>query len=46
MANLPLPTVYRFTSGRGRMEFYTLEKLLGALGYELWIRRKKTPKKK
>jgi predicted transcriptional regulator len=45
MANLPLPTVYRFTSGRGRMEFHTLEKLLGALGYELHIRRKKATRK-
>jgi hypothetical protein len=40
-----LPTVYRFASGRGRMEFYTLEKLLGAQGYELCIRRKKATRK-
>ena len=28
MAGLPLPTVYRFTGRKGRMEFHTLEKLL------------------
>ena len=44
MAELPLPTVYRFTSGRGRMEFHTLEKLLDGIGYELCLKRKKRPK--
>jgi hypothetical protein len=44
MAELPLPTIYRFTSRQGRMEFHTLEKLLGALDCELCIRRKKAPK--
>ena len=43
LSGLPLPTMYRFCSGQRRLEFHTLEKLLGALGYELCIRQKTTP---